>query len=253
MQKIVLLILFFGMVNVSEAFWPVAEQNISIAPQIYQIKRVREGGTKQKGPLYGARALLEHQLPYTPYWAIEGSWAEGTLRGVSAAGLPLKSHMMESIAEARLGWTFGSRLTFTPFLGLGYYEGENRFIAPSAIHVQFTDTFFYSTAGFQTRYWMNMQCSLGANVRVQQMHRGKNRTSNDPGSPSRSIHMQNKIHWIFELPLETYSCLYGRVVEMGVTPFYQMRHFGGREGIDYDFLDTKYYVLGVRLTIGTQF
>ncbi|MDP1835760.1 MAG: hypothetical protein Q8K75_07515 [Chlamydiales bacterium] len=240
----------------AEALWPVGQHTASVGPQIYQLKRVREGGTHQKGIMYGVRGVCERTEPNSLYWGVEGNWAKGTLEGTTGTGRALKSNMTESIAEGRLGWTFEGQLwtyfSFTPFAGIGYYEGENRFVPPTALTIRFTDTFAYFTAGFQSAFWVNDLFSVGLNIRAQDMYEGNDRISDDPDNPAFSTRIEDERHWVIETPLNCYPTFCGRCVEISLTPFYQYRHFGGREGI-FDFLDTKFYILGARLTIGTAF
>lgn len=241
-----------------EALWSIGQHTASLGPQIYQLRRVREGGSKQKGILYGLRGCIERTEPNAFYWGAEVDWAKGELKGTTASGNPLRSNMTETWVEGRAGWTFEgewlSYFSITPFIGVGYYEAVNHFRPPTVTSVRFTDSFGFYSYGFQSKFWTNDMFSIGFNLKAQNMYEGKDVVSNDPDNPSIAMRIEDQRHWVVEFPLNCYPDpdVFGQAVEVSLTPFYQYRHFGGREGI-FDFIDTKFYVLGARLTLGTSF
>ncbi len=229
---------------------------ISVGPQFYHVKRLRDGGSRQTGWLCGLRGSYERLKPNAFYWAAEGSWAQGSIDGTTASGTRIKSDMMDSEVEGRLGynihWHCGLCWAFTPFVGAGYYHGENRFVHPSPLEVLFVDTFKFGTAGFLLRAWCDDCWTVGFNFKVRQMYEGRDKVV-DPEVPNTTTIIEDKMHYICELPIQRRICIYGRECYASVVPFYEHRHLGGREDFPFDFIDTKYKIHGVRLFLGTSF
>ena len=58
-----------------------------IGPEIYYVSRLKEGGSRQGGTLYGVRLGYDHVQRYKFYWGIDALWAKGTLRRQKKKGI----------------------------------------------------------------------------------------------------------------------------------------------------------------------
>ncbi len=240
--------------------WPcfrLGEHRLWIAPEVYNTKRLRQGGTHQQGWLGGIRACLERNEINALYWGVEGGWAKGPLEGRSFSGGIIRLNMTDADVEGRLGFTLGSygcvNISLTPFVGVGCYKGEMRFIPPTPLTLRFCDTYTFASAGLLARVWCDEGFSMGINVKARQMYNGKERITDDPDLPDVILMMKDELCWLFELPLSWRFCYEGWPAEVGIMPFYENRHYGGREGFPMDFVDTQYFVYGLRFTLGTSF
>ena len=251
-----------GSVSVDlQAFaWPCiryGHHRVWIAPEAYHTRRERQGGADQEGWLGGIRACLERDEVNALYWGLEGGWAEGRLKGIDSQGQDLNINMTDLGIEARLGITLAARLrlnmSITPFVGIGYYQGVMRFVPPSRLTIRLCDYYKFATVGIMTKVWCDERLSVGLNIKVRQMYNGKERSSRDPDYPDETVLMKDELSWCFEMPISSQYCYEGWPINLGVTPFYEERHYGGREGYPMDFVDTKYFIYGVRFILGTIF
>src|SRR5690242_19205652 len=98
---------------------------LSVGPEMYYSLRNKEGGSKQSGFLYGAHFTFERRAPCKFYWGLDGYIARGTMWGHTGSGAKLKSTLTDTQFEGTLGYTFHKRmnhcLSFTPFVGYGYF------------------------------------------------------------------------------------------------------------------------------------
>ncbi len=224
---------------------------------LYRMRRWREGGTYQSGMMTGAHLCFERFQGNSWYAAIEAFFANGDLEGRSASGRLLKSEIHDRIYESRLGFTFQTPIDgcpyFTLFGGYGYFYEKNAFKSPSPIPFTFTDTFNYIVAGFLSGVNFTPLLSMGVNFKVRFMIDGRSQVSNDPLFDEISLMMNNESHYRLEIPFTTVlSNCCGRFFA-SFAPFYEFRHFGGREGFPFDFIDTKFSLIGAQLALSFQF
>lgn len=228
-----------------------------IGPEFYHAKRVREHRSRQDGWLYGLRLCLERDELDAFYWGVEGAWDQGVMRGKTIRGAPTKSLMTDEDIEGRFGYTFsgcwGLYYYIRPFIGIGYFHNENRFVHPTLLQVRTTEAYPFGTLGIMTRFWTSECYSIGLNVKVRQMYEGKFRVAKDPDFEPIQTGIADEDQWIVEIPLNWYPYFCERCYQISLTPFYQYRHLGGKEGFPVDFIDTKYWIYGARLTIGVGF
>lgn len=224
-------------------------------PEMYQVIRTREGGTRQHGMLYGGRFIYDHYKRYRFYWAAEAAYALGTLRGYTGNGGTLKSRMTDASVEARFGYTFQCKscwqLALTPFAGIGYLWECNNFTHPSLLSLHFKTQYRYATVGFLLAISPTEQFTAGLNVKGRYLLNPKCRISNDPEFKAIRLGINNdQLQYRIELPL-TYL---GKDSYWSVqaVPFYERRFYGRYADHPFDFLETQLINYGVTLMFGIQ-
>jgi hypothetical protein len=222
-----------------------------LGPEAYYLRRAKEGGTKQHGVLYGVRGGYDRIKRYRLYWGIEGYYATGRIRGRSANHHKLVSDLQDSEIEGRLGYTFqgktGLCASFTPFGGAGYFYQINKFRKPSPLNLHFRDTFSYAVVGFLSNFTVKPCLKVGVNFKVKYMLNGRSKIQKDPDFEDHTIQMTNKEQYSLDLPMSYAFYLRQCYFDLSFVPFFQYRHYGGRENFPFDFIDTKFWVYGARL------
>lgn len=228
-----------------------------IGPEIYHMRRWREGGTHQSGRMDGIYIAGERFKKEGWYVGADALFATGNLNGKSGSGRTLRSVIDDTIYEGRLGYTFQSALAecsfFTPYGGYGYFRETNTFYPPSPIPFKFIDTFNYFTCGFLSGVNFTPLLSMGVNFKVRFMLNGKSKVENDPLFDSVTLLMNNETHYQIEIPMTYGSCQCWGYTEAAFIPFYEFRHFGGRMGFPFDYIDTKFSLWGAKLTLAYRF
>ncbi len=223
-----------------------------IGPEIYWVKRFREGGTEQTGTLYGGRIGYDHVKRYNLYWGADFLWAQGCLEG-DHADSHLKSILTDSNLEARVGYTFQSKhwrcASFTPYLGGGYFWEKNVYQHPSALHVHFKNRFLYIPIGFLSQVFVSPTFSIGLNVKVRVLLQGEQEVSHDPEFGRSIQHYGEKLQYRFELPLTYFFAWCSSSLGARLVPFYEYRHYGHRANFPFDFFDTQLRCYGATLKI----
>lgn len=226
-------------------------QKISFGPESYYIKRIKAGGTWQSGVLGGGYGGYERIKPNAFYFGAFGMIANGRISGYSAHGDRLISNFTDEEVEVRLGYNIKdrSRYTsiFTPFIGLGYLEQINSYLAPSPLLLQFNDIIKYFSFGFLTDIKISKRFSLGLNIILKWVLDGKCEVTHDPDEDDNQLIMENEMQYVLELPITYQLSRHKRVFTLSATPFFQFRHYGGRENYPYDFIDTRFRVYGLRV------
>jgi hypothetical protein len=226
-------------------------------PEIYHISRWREGGTKQRGRCDGVRAGIERWQPDAIYYSADAFFSEGRLKGQTASGRSLQSELTDFILEGRVGYTFQQTTERRPFItlfgGYGYFYETNDFSYPSPIPFKFTDTFNYVVAGFLSGINLTPLLSIGINFKVRFMMNGESQVTEDPLFEEVNLVMNNETHYRVEIPVSFLLCTPWPNLEASLVPFYEFRHFGGREGFPFDFIDTKFSLVGVRSALAYRF
>ena len=226
--------------------------NPSIGPEIYYMKRTKEGGAEQTGTLYGVRANYDHIRRYKFYWGAEALWAKGTLNGKVNEN-KLKSDFTDINIEARLGYTLQSKCwrcaSFTPYLGLGYFWEKNFYKSPSPLEVHFENNFSYIPLGFLSEIFIYPTLSIGLNFKVRYIIKGKNHVSHDPDNDKLTQNYDNKLQYRVELPITfffNWNCL---PLGMSLVPFYEYRKYGHKINFPFDFLETQLKLYGATLKV----
>lgn len=221
--------------------------SLSIGPEVYTLKRVREGGTHQRGTLYGGRGILEYLAAKHVYLGVEGSYARGTLNGRSGNQDRLRSHFTDSMVEGRLGYTLqscsGCYGWLTPFVGGGYFWEDNNYSKPSPKPLHFRNRFGYFALGCLARICLRSRFDLGLNVTARFSMQGKVHVSHDPEGEPVTLKYEQKINCRVVLPF-TYIC---ERSDLSLAPFFEYRHYGRRHAFPFDFLDTRLKIYGLEL------
>lgn len=228
---------------------------ITAGPEIYHFIRNREGGTHQSGRIDGVRFGIDRIKSYGLYVGLDYLLADGGLEGKTATGLALKSTLTDEIFEARLGFTLQQKAKgcplFIPFGGWGHFKEINDFHQPSPLLCKFTDTFNYLTVGFLSGINFTPLLSMGINFKLKFMQDAKSKVSNDPKYGDVTLKIKEEIHARVDIPIAYAPCRSA----MGIllSPFFEFRHFGGREGFPFNFRDTKFYLYGARFALIYRF
>lgn len=224
-----------------------------VGPEIYYLKRTREGGSKQQGCLFGGRLGYDYIRRYAFYFGVEGLYAGGNLDGRNKEHKKLKSTFIDANAEARFGYTFEAKNSyhpsFTPFIGIGYFWEANKFKHPSPLPVHFHNKFTYIPVGFLSRFFVNENLSVGLNFKARFIYEGKVTATHDADCDDSSQTYEEYPQYRVELPISYYFNWCS--TDSGVTfePFYEYRHYGHRANFPFDFLDTKFNLFGVTLKV----
>lgn len=226
---------------------------VGVGPEIYFMQRKKDGGSSQRGFMFGARAQYDRIRPNSIYWGAEGQWAVGTLCGHNADHDQLRSRKRDSEIEGRLGYTwrkkFGCNFWLTPFAGWGYFEGTNKFIHPSPLEYKITNTFSYLLTGFLWRVDIKPFFSLGLNFKAKYSTGAKSHISDDPNPEINNVCLiiEDKFSYNLDVPLYFDFCCGRRKFEITFVPFYHFRHYGAHENHPFDFIDTRFHMYGARL------
>lgn len=237
-----------------EAVWPY---QLSIQGELCHFLRAREGGTEQSGFVNGCRISLERFQNFSFYAGIDYFFSAGRLSGKTGGGTPLYSAVSDQILEIRLGYMFQQAHYrypfFIPYGGWGSFREINEFKDPSPIPCRFTDTFKYVVAGFLSGANFSPVLSMGVNFKVKFMLDGHSKVSEDPFSDDVTLLMENELQCRVEIPLSLVLKRSLISTRLQLSPFYEFRHFGGREGFPSNFRDTKFYLYGAQLALYFQY
>ena len=222
------------------------------------MKRKSHGGSWQKGTLYGLRGGYQRRKCWGIYWAADALYSFGDLSGRTRSGKPLESHMYETQLEGRAGYSLGYRggyccPTVTPYVGYGYLHSINKFHHPTAITCHFRNRVEYFAAGFLSRISLGECLRIGVDGKVKWMVEGKRKIANDPFIDDFYMQMENEIHYEINVPVAFCTCWWGQPVEINFTPFYRLRHYGGKENFPFDLADTRFYLWGGRIVAEISF
>ena len=223
-----------------------------VAPEIYYVKRQREGGAKQDGGLYGVRLGFDRIKRNKIYWGGDILWATGTLNG-HREEIKLKSQLTNTNGEMRIGYTFFYKWmpinSFTAYLGLGSYYEDNIYKHPSPTQVHLKNRFSYIPIGFLSEIfaWSNM--SIGLNFKMRYLWEGKQYVSNEPKHKHAELCYERKLQYRVELPFKYFCVWKNHELVANFQPFFEYQHYGYSINYPYDFLDTKYQFYGATLQL----
>lgn len=222
-----------------------------IGPTVYYIRRAREGGTRQTGPIYGVRLGYDHLWRYNVYWGAEFLYGCGRLTGHSPEKVKLKSNFKDMNVEGRLGYTLQQKcfpnISFTPFVGAGFSIEKNEFLKSFPKTVHFKLHYTYWCVGFFSQITLRSCFDAGIKFTAKFMIEGKNKATHDPEHEDSSTLIGNRELYKVQLPV-TYH--WNQQLFICLDPFYEYRHYGHHAGYPFDFLDTKMNIFGATLKIG---
>jgi len=231
--------------------------SIYVGAESYHFTRIREGGTKQSGVINGTRLGLDRIKPHGWYVGVDYLYASGKIKGKAVADILLDSEVTDRIFEARIGFTLQQyapkRPFITPFMGWGSFREVNAFTPPSPFSYKFTDTLNYAVVGFLSGVNITALISMGLDFKVKFMLDGKSKVTHDPMYEGVTLIMEKETFCRLDIPLTYDPCNALLGVDMQLVPFYEFRHFGGREGFPFNFKDTKFYLYGARLSLLYRF
>jgi hypothetical protein len=223
-----------------------------IGPEIYYIKRTKEGGAQQSGTIYGVRLGYDYIKRYRLYSGVDALWAKGTIEG-HVQEEKLKSQFTDINVEARIGFTFQSKcwrcFSFTPYSGIGYFWEKNFYQHPSPLQIHFKSTFSYVPIGFLSQVFLTPNLSIGVNFKVRYILEGEHHVSHDPEHENMTQHFEEKLQYRGELPVTYFFCWNKNPLGISLVPFYEYRCYGHRANFPFDFLETKLKLYGATLKL----
>ncbi len=232
-----------------------------LGPEIYHIHRVKEGGSKQQGTLYGIRIGYDHLRRYKLYWGMDALWAQGTLKGTRKKETPhgeiltdyLKSIFTDINLEGRAGYTFQSKYwrcaSFTPYTGLGYFCENNCYKHPSPLQVHFKNRFCYVPFGFLSQIFITPCWSVGLNYKVRYILEATQKVEHDPEFGKLTQHYKEKLQYRIEIPFSYFFCWKDYPFGASLVPFFEYRSYGHRANFPFDFLEVKLKIYGATLKL----
>jgi len=253
------ILLFFYPAAETECFsiWPKGPHRIYLGPDSFHLKRTKKGGAKQKGWLNGVYGAYERRPHGGVYTIFDGYYAQGSLKGETAAGNTLKSKMTDKKIEGRLGYSFciqsWKKLTLIPYGGYGYSNCKNAFKAPSPLTNTYTEYFNYASAGFEISFSPCNALECGLNFNTDFMIEGKSKIEDDVDDETFRLLIENKNQYEIDLLFRYYTHYNEKAFTIIASPFYQQRHYGGMKNFPFDFIDTKFQIFGIRLLINLCF
>lgn len=230
-----------------------------IGPEIYYVKREKEGGAQQGGTLYGVRIGYDRVKRYKFYWGIDALWAKGVLEGhrkketLEGEVLKerLKSEFTDINVEARLGYTFQSKCwrcaSWTPYGGLGYFWEKNDYKHPSPLQVHFKNHFTYVAGGFLSQIFITPSWSTGFNFKVRYLLEAEQKVEGDTEFGKLTQHYEEKLQYRAELPVTYFYCWRSCPLAVSLVPFFEYRAYGHRANFPFDFLEVKLKLYGATL------
>lgn len=230
---------------------------LQIGPEIYHMNRLRDGGTQQSGMMDGIRVTAERKKFCSWYLGADYFYATGTLKGETGFGIPLHSQITDHIYEIRFGYNLYRKeceeAFFIPFGGWGKFKETNDFFRPSPLPCTFTDHFSYYTIGFLSGMKFNQLFGMGLNFKAKFMQNGQSEVSGDPNREDFTLIMQDELFLRVEVPFTLTPCNTWLDMFFTLSPFYEFRHFGGRDAFPFSFKDTKFHLYGANLSLTYHF
>lgn len=228
---------------------PSCAHQFYIGPEVYYVDRKREGGTHQDGFLYGVRLGYDRIKRYKFYWGFDGLYATGHLSGKNSGGNRIKSDFTDASTEGRLGYTFkcktGYRLSFTPYIGVGYYLEQNDFKKPSPIPAHFRTEYAYGAIGFLSQVSINCLWDVGINLKAKWPYNPKCHISHDPEEENSTQNITERLQYRVELPVTYHTNLCLDRVLISFVPFYEYRRYGAQANYPFDYFDTQFNNYGL--------
>jgi hypothetical protein len=230
---------------------------VSLGPEIYYLKRKKEGGSFQDGMLYGVHGTYERLRHCGFYWAADGYYATGCIEGETKSGKPLKSNLTDSQIEGRLGYSlcysFCPKLRLIPYAGYGYFRSVNDFKKPSPLLLKFTDEFQYVAGGAMLIIDINPNWDAGVHYKYKYPWEPKCRVSRDPENETLTLNVGTEYQYEIEIPIRYHRCWKGRNIGITLAPFHRFTHYGAQANFPSDVIDTRFRIWGARCMLRAAF
>lgn len=225
-----------------------------LGPSWCYVKRTKRGGTEQNGNMGGITFGYDRLKRYGWYVGVGALYAEGTLKGVSGAEKKLKSHMTDTLLEGRFGYTFQQKhcwkISFTPFIGGGYYVEKNHFSLPRELPIHYKKYFPYAASGFLLKLYPWQDWELGSTFTTRFPIEPKCRVSHDPDNEATTQNINERFQYRIDLSIVYRFC--GGPWAVGAIPFYEYRQYGGHPNFPFDFIKTKFSLWGITFVFKYQ-
>lgn len=224
----------------------------SLGMESSRIKRMRSGGTKQDGFLNGVR--LSYDYFNRLYLGADYFRGSSRLDGHTGRNRQITSILTDRTYEGRVGYCFldGGHF-FSFFSGYGKFHEVNDFYPPTPVPFTFINTYSYIPVGFLSGVYLTSLVSMGFNFKVMFMRDAKSTVSDDPGRADVVLNMNEEINVRIETPFMLFPEHTRMNIRFSFVPFYEFRHYGGREGYPFNYIDTKYNLLGARVALVANF
>jgi hypothetical protein len=85
------------------------------------------------------------------------------------------------------------------------------------------------------------------------MQDAKSQVSDDPVYDEVTLMIKDELLARLDLPIYFHPAKMWLGTGMELSPFFEYRHFGGREGFPFNFRDTKFYLYGMRVALTFAF
>ena len=230
---------------------------LDIGPEVFYIRRMRDGGTKQVARMDGICVDYDRLKRYSWYFGGTFSYAEGRLKGHSGSQTEILSTLTDKIWEGRFGYNFQRRgekgYFVAPYGGYGYFDEINDFHPPTPTPLKFKNTFNFVSAGFLSGVNLSSVFTMWINFKMKFMLNGTTKVTDDPVMGDSTLLMNNEVLARIEVPLIFSPAFVRMDLEFVVDPFYEFRHFGGRPGFPFDYIDTKYNLYGANFALRKRY
>lgn len=231
-------------------------QSLKIGPEAYHVTRKRAGGVTQNGTALGVRLNYDRIKRQSLYWGGQVFYGAGPLKG-DVKEDKIHSRLKDFQIEGCLGYTLQTKcypkFSFTPFGGYGYFRETNTFRPPSFLCVKFVTDYSYIAYGFLSSAQLHTDFLLGLNLRLRQPWQPRCHVSNDPERKNTCQQIEEELSYRIELPMVYKGKLFCNLFETGITPFYELRRYGGRENFPFDFYETKLEIYGINFQLVYRF
>jgi hypothetical protein len=201
--------------------------------------------------VYGVRGTYDRVTGWGLYWGANFRYAQGPLKGSSPSTDNLCSTFSDKEAEGRFGYTFQwdfIHSLITPFIGVGYFDESNSLEHPCPSRLKFNIRYPYFAFGFLSRVNLFPCLTAGLNFKGWAMYDATCKVR-DPEGEHCTMCVTDEINYRIELPVMYQTGLLNNQFNVGLVPFYEYRHYGGRANYPFDFLDTRLNIFGVNLQL----
>lgn len=233
------------------------QHRLFIGPEVYYSKRTKEGGAHQDGWLYGGHGTFERRKHGGLYYAIDGYYATGDMKGKTAAGKTLKSEITDREIEGRLGYSLciksWKKLNIIPYGTYGDFYCTNDFKKPSPLPCTYHEHYQYAGGGLDVSFFPAPCLECGVNAAAKYMLNGKCKIKDDPDYDDLNLIIESKLQYEIDLNFRYFTVWKNKPINALFTPFYRYRHFGGRMNWPFDYIDTKFKNYGARILLNIIF
>lgn len=241
------ILLFFLLISLSQA---QAENYLWVGPEVYYVKRTRQGGSRQDGWPLGVRVGYDRIKDWGFYWGGDALWAQGTLFGRAGDNASLKSRFTDISLEGRIGYTFSllclPSVIFTPYAGYGVFQETNNFKDYSPVTAKFRIRYNYGAVGALLYKQFTEKAGAGVNFKCRWMIDGKCHVTEDPDYNELTMAIGTLPQYRIEIPMTYQPDCYPIFC---LSPFFEYRQYGEQPNFPFDFMETKLKVAGVNLKI----